>query len=195
MTQADALAKIKSGEIAATVLFAGKPAGIISQISKDAGLRLLAVPLRSTLENTYYPANLTSQDYPNLISAGETIETISVATVLVTNNWVRTNERYRRLAKFVDLFFSKFAELQKPPRHAKWAEVNIAAELPGWQRFAPAQEWLDRQAARSPQPQLAKSQADFKKFMDAREPTRAAPLSDAEKEKLFLQFLEWTKRR
>ena len=41
INQADAIAKIKSGEIAATVLFSGKPVGLFSHIARDDNLHLL----------------------------------------------------------------------------------------------------------------------------------------------------------
>jgi hypothetical protein len=49
------------------------------------------------------------------------------------------------VARFVDAFFSKFDQFQQPPRHPKWREVNLTAEVPGWTRFQPAQDWLVRQ--------------------------------------------------
>jgi hypothetical protein len=65
-----------------------------------------------------------------------------------TYNWQKTSgDRYRRVQRFVDAFFPKIAEFQKPPRHPKWREVNIAATLPGWTRFEVAQTWLESQHA------------------------------------------------
>jgi hypothetical protein len=67
---------------------------------------------------------------------------------MIAYNWPKTNvDRYRRVQRFVEAFFPKIAEFQKPPRHVKWREVNIAATLPGWTRFPAAQEWLDSQRA------------------------------------------------
>jgi hypothetical protein len=54
-------------------------------------------------------------------------------------------DRYRRVQRFIEAFFPKIAEFQKPPRHVKWREVNLAATLPGWNRFEAAQAWLDNQ--------------------------------------------------
>ena len=62
-------------------------------------------------------------------------------------NWDPKNERYKRVGAFVEAFFDNFSEFLKPPRHPKWQEVNLAAELPGWTRFQPAQDWLDRRPA------------------------------------------------
>jgi uncharacterized protein len=185
MSQADAIAKIRSGELAATVVFSGKPAGVFSRISDTDNLHLLEVPYTRTLENTYLPAQLERALYPNLIAEGKTVQTIAVDAVLITNNWSSTNERYRRVAKFVDSFFSRFAELRKPPRHPKWLEVNLGTELPGWQRFAAAQDWLDRAA----QTQDASRRASFEQFLST---SQSQALPEAEKRRLFQEFLEWS---
>src|SRR5262249_61407503 len=44
----------------------------------------------------------------------------------------------------VEPSFPKIAMSQRPPRHVKWREVNLAATLPGWKRFDAAQAWLDQ---------------------------------------------------
>ena len=46
------------------------------------------------------------------------------------------------MAERFDTFFPRLAEFQKAPRHPKWREANLAATLPGWTRFAGAEEWL-----------------------------------------------------
>jgi uncharacterized protein len=185
MSQADAIAKVESGELAATVVFSGKPVGVLSRISDADNLHLLEVPYTRTLENTYLPAQLESTLYPNLIAKGTTVQTIAVDAVLITNNWPTTSERYGRVAKFVDSFFLRFDQLRKPPRHPKWLEVNLATELPGWQRMPAAQEWLDRVE----QTQTATRRASFEQFLSSKQ---TGNLPEAEKERLFQQFLEWS---
>ena len=66
---------------------------------------------------------------------------------------------------FVDQFFTKFNEFQKAPRHPKWREVNLAAQVPGWKRFDAAEEWLARNRA---QQQAVGSQQDFDRFLAGR---------------------------
>jgi hypothetical protein len=46
----------------------------------------------------------------------------------------------------VDILFSRVDKLQAPGFDAKWKSINLAATVPGIDRFAAAQEWLDRQA-------------------------------------------------
>ncbi|MBO0750973.1 MAG: cache domain-containing protein [Bradyrhizobiaceae bacterium] len=146
MSQVEALDKVKSGEIAATALIAGKPVRAVSEVSRRDGLHFVPVPYPAELINDYLPATLTHDDYPELLAPGETVDTVAVGAVMIAYNWPKTSaDRYRRVERFVQAFFSKIAEFQKPPHHVKWREVNIAATLPNWPRFPAAEEWLDNQ--------------------------------------------------
>lgn len=191
INQADAIGKIKSGEIAATVLFSGKPVGLFSHIARDDNLHLLTISFTPTLENTYAPAELKSAAYPGLIPQGETVHTIGVDAVLITNNWPKTNEKYRRVAKFVEAFFSKFANFRSAPRHPKWLQVNLAADLPGWQRMPAAQEWIER----ANQAKTTQVQGQFEQFLAGVQQPGAPPLPDEARQQLFRKFLEWSARR
>jgi uncharacterized protein len=146
MSQLEAFEKVKSGEIAATALIAGRPVRSISKLTPGDGLHFVPIPYPTQLINSYLPTTLVHDDYPDLIPTGQSVDTVAVGAVLIAYNWAKTNvDRYRRVEKFVDAFFSKIAEFQKPPRHEKWREVNIATTLPGWTRFPAAQAWLDNQ--------------------------------------------------
>jgi TRAP transporter TAXI family solute receptor len=191
--QADGYQKVKSGEIAATILIAGKPSGAFQKFKLEPGMKLLAIPYSEQLEADYFPAKLTHEDYPNLIAKGKSIETVAVGAVLAAYNWPRDTDRYRRVAKFVDAFFSKFPEFQKPARHSKWKEANFAQPITGWKRFPAAQDWLDKApAAPQPQPvarvvidpQLARALA-----------AKVAPDNPAEQERLFQEFLKWSQAK
>jgi TRAP transporter TAXI family solute receptor len=185
MNQADAIAAVKDGQIAATVLFSGKPSSALTRISANDNLHLLEIPYTRTLENVYLPAQLEQSLYPNLVDNNQAIQTVAIDSVLITNNWAPASERYRRVAKFVEALFQRFPELQKPPRHPKWKEVDLGKELPGWQRFPAAQDWLQ--------------QAKFDEFAAQRQQSlgqakgaSAAPVDPAEKQRLFKEFLEWS---
>ncbi len=189
MGQADAFEKLKSGEIAATILIAGKPAASMGKLQAAQGFRILPVPFRKQLQADYLPATLAADDYPLLIEKGKQIETVAVGAVLIAFNWPKGSERYRRIQKFVDNFFPKLAEFQKPPRHPKWKETNLAATLPGWTRFEGAEEWLRQQKVAQPAPQP--SQRDqFDRFMASR-PAGAGQ----DREQLFKEFLQWSNAR
>ena len=187
--QADGYQMVKSGEIAATVLIAGKPTGSFGKFKLEPGMTLLPVPYTQALEQDYLPTKLTNDDYPNLIPKGSAVDTIAIPSVLAVYNWSRETDRYRRVAKFVDAFFTKFPEFQKPPRHGKWKEANLTATLKGWRRFPAADEWLTknperpaRAASMTIDPAIVRAQA-----------AKAAPNDPAEQERLFQQFMEWAK--
>lgn len=192
MGQADAIEKMKRGEMFGTICTCLKPLRPYQGVSKDLGFKLLPIPLEGPMLEDYVPATFTSADYPNLIPPGATVETVAVPTALVAYNWPHNHDRYRRIAKFVDAFFTKFESFHKPPRHVRWKAVNLAAELKGWTRLKAAQDWLDKAPTRRPLPSgspgidtvLARTQA-----------SRAAPGRPVEQERLFQQFLEWSKQQ
>ncbi len=43
----------------------------------------------------------------------------------------------------VAAFFGNIEAFGSPARHAKWREVSLTAEVPGWTRFKAAQDWLE----------------------------------------------------
>ncbi len=179
MGQADAIEKLKSGEIAATILIAGKPAASMAKLAATDGFRILPVPFRKELQADYLPATLSSNDYPKLIDRGQSVDTIACGAVLIAYNWPEGSDRYRRIQAFVDNFFPKLAEFQKPPRHPKWKETNLSATLPGWTRFKGAEEWLNRQ------PLAQRDQ--FDRFIAGKRPDA----SPQDREKLFKDFVQW----
>jgi TRAP transporter TAXI family solute receptor len=142
LEQRVALEKLKGGELDAVISVQGKPSLMISQINDDR-LHLVPVDYASSLQADYLPASLTARDYPNLIADQEQVDTIAVPSVLAAYNWAPNTGRYRKLAMFVDSFFTKFPAFLNPPFHPKWSEVSLSAPLPGWRRFVPAQQWLD----------------------------------------------------
>jgi TRAP transporter TAXI family solute receptor len=188
MGQADGYQKVKSGEIAATVLIAGKPTGSFSKFKLEPGMKLLPVPYTEALEQDYLPAKLTHEDYPALIAKGSSVDTVAIASVLASYNWPRDTDRYRRVANFVDAFFTKFSQFQQPARHRKWKEANINSSLRGWKRFPAAEEWLARNAEQQRtsgiqiDPSLVRAQA-----------AKAAPNDPAAQERLYREFMEWAK--
>jgi len=192
--QTDAFEKMKSGEIAATILIAGKPTAAMGKLQASDGFRFLPVPFSKPLQNAYLPAALGHDDYPGLVEAGHDVNTIAVSAVLIAYNWPQDSDRYRRIAKFVNVFFPKLAEFQKPPRHPKWRETNLAAVLPGWTRFAAAEQWLDRNGGARLPADSARQQ--FDQFLAAHRASGASadPNNADERERLFEEFEKWQRR-
>jgi TRAP transporter TAXI family solute receptor len=189
MGQADAIEKMKSGEIAATIYVAGKPGPAFARAPRDLGFHFLPVAYGPAFEENYYPAVMDAKDYPGLIPEGQSLETIAVGAILIAYNWPEKSMRYKRLDAFVQAFFDKIAEFKKAPRHPKWQEVNLAADVPGWQRFAPAARILHEAAARTasigPAGDSAALRSDFERFAKER------GLARSSRGKVFDEFIRW----
>jgi len=190
MSQTEALDRIRSGEIAATVLVVGKPSRLMAGLRPADGLHFLAIPYVTSLGADYLPATLSHDDYPDMIAPDAAVDTVAVGAALVTYNWPKTSDRYRRVEKFVGALFPRIAELQRAPHHVKWREVNLAAKLPGLARFEPAEAWLARN--RPP----ADEHSDVNAFAPPQRPlgagTAPAPGTPAlNQQQLFEEFLNW----
>jgi TRAP transporter TAXI family solute receptor len=145
-----ALQQLKDGEIDAIADVSGKPAGNITQLRAEDGLHLVPIDYVKELRQNYYPAFFTSGEYPALIKKGDRVPSVSVGTILAVYNWANNPSgayglRGQKVAAFIDAFFARYKELTKAPRHPKWREMNIGAEVPGWKRYVPAQRKLDEE--------------------------------------------------
>src|SRR6185436_18608854 len=142
------------------------------------------VPLTEKLEEYYLPAQLEPSDYPDLIPQGQIVQTVSVPAVLAVYNWPVQSDRYRRMVRFVDYLFERLPRLQTEAGfHPKWRDLNLAAAVPGWQRFGAVQDKLVASAA---------ADTDFRaddgaKLKEAI--ARLAPGNEAEQTRLLQRFL------
>lgn len=191
LSDADAIQELKDGKIDATIAVTGKPAPALVSLKETGGLKLLAVPYAKSLEDEYYPATLTHDDYPALIPVDGRVDTVSVCAVLVSFNWPGDSVRYDKIGKFVERFFSNFDAFLKSPRHPKWREVNFAATLEGWKRSPLAQSWIDRAKSTTD----SASRSHFEAFLAQASGPHETPISDAERAELFRAFIEWNKGR
>jgi TRAP-type uncharacterized transport system substrate-binding protein len=183
---ARAIQKLIDGESDAYITSTGKVFPLARAIkNEDRRLHLVPIPYDPRLQDLYLPTTLSGDEYPNLLAPGEKIETVATSVLLATFNWPEDGERYRRTAKFVDAFFSKFDEFHKPPRHPKWAEASIGIKIPGWERFKAADDWIAQHTV----PNTVERES-FERFLAANRPDIATP---EKKAAVFRQFLEWQK--
>jgi len=180
-----ALERLRRGEIDAIMAVEGKPLQWLSQVN-DTNLHLVPVEYDRELRDEYLPSQLTSADYPNLISGSAPVDTVAAEAVLASYNWQPGSDRYRRLSLLVDSLFTRIAQLQRPPYHPKWQELAPLAPIAGWTRFRTAQEWVDRNTpmASATPPAVAAPEASAPRVGDA----RADPA-------LYREFLEWRANR
>jgi TRAP-type uncharacterized transport system substrate-binding protein len=134
---------LRSDQYAAVVFVSSKPLDPFVKQKWPEGFKFLPIPLTQKIEEFYIPAELEPTDYPGLIPSGQKVQTIAVPSVLAVVNFPRDHERYKRMARLVDYLFDRFSKLQtEPGYHPKWKELNLAASVPGWNRFGPMQTKL-----------------------------------------------------
>jgi TRAP transporter TAXI family solute receptor len=179
--------QMKTGEVAGLVFTVGKPNNLFTRNKNDHGFKFLPVPF-DNFSDLYLPTKLTAEDYPGYIKPGQPVETIGVQAVLAVYNWPRESDRYRRIARFIDNYFDHFEDFLKPPYHSSWKSVNLAADVRGWSRYWAAEEKLkETVAARD-----AKAGGVDLKLARQQAP-QAAPGKAEDQEKLFQEFLKWSK--
>ena len=196
--QALAYEKLRNGEISGMVYVAGKPTKLFEGLEPETGIAFVPVPAVPELLEIYLPARLEHADYPRLIPEDAKVDTVAVGAVMAVYNWNTQGDRYRKVANFVQAFFSNFDEFLKAPRHPKWQEVNLSAVVPGWTRFPAAQEWLDAQPPPlSAEEQVVQEQFEvFMQFLRERGGAEGfAEMTPQRQKAVFVEFLEWKEKR
>jgi TRAP-type uncharacterized transport system substrate-binding protein len=188
----EAIKRLRSGELSAMIILTGAPQAALAKLRKEDGVHFLQFEEQSLPNHDmrpvlarYNPAELTHAQYPALIPEGTSVATLGNRALLVTYAWPERSVRYNRIAKFVREFFGKIDQFQagakNGSRHPKWEEVNLWAEVPGWQRFKPAAEWLSEHRTMS-------MKGQFDQFVQSRS---EKAISERDKEELFVQFQQY----
>ncbi|MGX7707862.1 TAXI family TRAP transporter solute-binding subunit [Methylobacterium sp. Gmos1] len=185
--QPTALGLLERGEIAAMVSVAAKPVAVLAEFQAGDRFHLLDVPFAGAAAESYMPAELSHADYPLLAAEGRVVRTLAVGSILAAYNWPRGSERYNRIARFVDAFFSQYDSFLKAPRHPKWREVNLTAEVADWPRFPAARDWLEH---RTPAPRAAAAPGEVAQFLGQR---RSG--GEVDRDQLYQEFLKWREGR
>ena len=194
----EAQEKLKSGEIAASARASTAPGPFQQTYKEEDKLHLIAIdsslPGYDKLRAKYVPAVLTHEQYPALIPEGQSVPTIANATILAVYAWPENTDRYRKVANFVNRFFDSIEKFMLEPRHPRWRDVNLAAEVPGWTRFKAAEQWLEKNKVRlssvsSMRPAFEKFVQDFAKKDDS------VRLNSEQTEALVTEFMKWWEKQ
>ncbi|HEY7645325.1 MAG TPA: hypothetical protein VH858_09860 [Hyphomicrobiales bacterium] len=194
----EAQQKLKSGEIAASARASTAP-GPFQQIYKEED-NLHLIPIDSSLPGydklraKYVPAVLTHEQYPALIPEGQSVPTIANATILAVYAWPENTDRYRKVANFVNKFFDNIEQFMLEPRHPRWRDVNLAAEVPGWTRFKAAEQWLEKNKVKLSN--VSSMRPAFEKFVkDFAKKDESVRLNPEQTEALVTEFMKWWEKQ
>ena len=180
-----ALEKMKTGEIDAIVSTGGKPNDLFVKLKPEPGFHFVPVEYGPVFSDYYLPCPLSHADYAHLIPEGQAVDTLCMSAVLAVYNFPKGTDQARRLERFIRYYFERFDKLKQPSFHPKWKDVNLAAKVPGWNRY-----WLaaDRLAA-------MEKAANDKSAAKALRAGEAIGAKSAEQEALFRDFLLWMKQQ
>lgn len=140
-----ALPDLLAGKIDAILFVVGKPTSTFQAIKADDVLlkKLHFVPLGGPEFTDYVVTQLVHDDYPNLIDQDVSVQSLAVPSVLAVFNWEPQAGRYGPVKKFIERFFENANLLDAAGfRRDKWCEVDLAGDVPGWQRSPIAASWL-----------------------------------------------------
>lgn len=137
-----ALEKMRKGEIVAMARTTGAPNSLFEGVGADEGFHFLSVPASGAVSGTYSESSMSSEQYPDLIAPGQLIETVGVATVLITYNWAKDHPRGQTVEQFTKRFFSGYEKLLEDGFHESWQTIDISEGIPGIERHWSAEEAL-----------------------------------------------------
>jgi len=183
-----ALEKVRSGEIAALLYVAPKPADLFNLDANNEKLHFIAIP---PIDGGYTATTLEPQDYYQLLE--QPVKTVAVGEILMVYNWPQTSDRYKKVTAFVRRLLNEHVHPGNPPA---WPEVNLTAALDGWTRFGPAMAWMQKHGMEE---QHAAVPAGASPLNDQRSAENSGssqppPLNHAQRDQLFREFVVYEKR-
>lgn len=128
-TDEQALAKLRSGEVAALLSTSGWPSGPILKLKRDAGVRLLQfdLPVQS-------PYQLMRKNYENLDAFNHAF--LAAPNLLVTRAFTASGVKGRAVAELQACIRKNLVNLQEGEFEPAWREVKDLAGTHDWPRFA-----------------------------------------------------------
>jgi len=177
---------MKTREIDAIVSTGGKPNDLFLKLRLEPGYHFIPVEYGPKFADYYLPCPLSHDDYPHLIPEGQTVDTLCMSAVLAVYNFPKGSDQARRVERFIQYYFERFDQLKQASFHPKWKDVNLAAKVPGWNRYWLAEEKL---AAMSKTAILSASTSAGRTASGA-----ARTMKWSDQETLFEEFLGWQKK-
>ena len=61
-------------------------------------------------------------------------------------NWPPGTDKRRNLTRFVTTLLDQLYSMKTPAQPPRWRDMDVSSSVPGWERFAPAEEWIKAHA-------------------------------------------------
>ena len=137
LDEPEALAKVKSGELAAMVYIVEEPSEAFTSLSPADGVRLIALPQRGPLLEHYRTAELSGEQFPEMIRGEETVPSLELSVILAAFNWTPASpERFEKARRFTETLVDELDRLKGGEGHSElWQAVSLQTPVPGIERF------------------------------------------------------------
>ncbi|CAN5454668.1 C4-dicarboxylate ABC transporter substrate-binding protein [soil metagenome] len=142
----DALRSLMDGSSDAIVIVDTQPSALIESLAKHGAYHLLPIGMTEALSDVYSPALLTAESYGDLLDEGN-VETIAVSSLVAVFDWPKSTERYYAMKKLTAALYGNGTALRDSSRYGIWDDINLAGDIPGWERYVTSVEWLAKHKA------------------------------------------------
>jgi TRAP-type uncharacterized transport system substrate-binding protein len=181
----DGLDDLATGKVDALVAIGARASKNLAEFGHSGNFHLLALPWTPAVAALYSPARLASADYPFLIHADESVNTLSAGMALLALNAEASSAHEEKLGPFVTQFLTHFDSLGGAADSAAWRDVNLAAGADSWPRIAVAAAWVDQGAG-----DRGHALDSFKAIAQAAAASDQGPSSD-DSDKLYDSLMKW----
>jgi hypothetical protein len=102
---------------------------------------LLPIVMTLELQKTYRGAEIEAQELAGFANSANSanVATVAVSTLLAVFDWAPSQGRYADVTNFIAALLSNFRGLRQQSSNSIWRQADIAAQSPGWVRFAAVQ--------------------------------------------------------
>ncbi len=136
---ADAVAAMNAGKRDAVVVLGGKEAHALDGFGDDHRCHLVAIPWSAPLDQVYAPARVAAADRPNLVAAGNSVETVAAPMALVALDAPAGSPRAEAAGRVARAFFDNYESILTPAaRRALARRQSRGGRLGGERRLAAA---------------------------------------------------------
>jgi hypothetical protein len=139
------LQQVVYGKADAWIVGIGKVMPIARNLkNENRRLHLVSIPYDKRLRDLYVPSDFSSDEYPNLIAAGETVETVAASVLLVALNLPEKTERYQRVERNSGMHcFPGLTNCRNRRATRNGRRRALLRSYLGGSGFKAAQDWLE----------------------------------------------------
>ena len=106
-------------------------------LPSGGNLHLVPIPADNRLARAYRSSKIQPSESPGLPLSAP-VDTVKVATLLVTFDWKKPHARFPHVSRFVEKLFAALPKLRQDNPNSIWLETDVQATMPDWRRFAVA---------------------------------------------------------